>query len=143
MTTANETPDIQPVKRPALLTAACILSFIGSGAGLFSYLLFSLSYSELLNAISESGLHFPGTEIILEASRGFFVSGTLLYAASLLGVSLMWRLRKVGFHLYVAAQLLLILHPYLYLEMPGWPYLQVIFTGIFIFIYSLHLKIFR
>ena len=129
------------IRRPALLTAACLLSFLGSGAGLFSYMMFSLSYQELMDAFREVSWELPGMELLMNASRGFFVTGFVLYAASFSGVLLMWRLKKPGFHLYLMAQILLVLQPYLYLDLPGFPFLQIAAAGIFIFVYGIHLKI--
>lgn len=129
------------IRRPGLLTAACILSFIGSGAGLFSYLIVSFSYQQFMEAFREMTVDLPGFDILMAASRGFFISGMVLYLASFTGVWLMWKLRKTGFHLYLPAQVLLIIQPYLYLDLPGFPFLQIAGTAIFLLIYGLHLKI--
>lgn len=131
----------QPVRRPVLLTVACILSYLGSGAGLFSYLVVSFSYQKFMSAFQEMTLDMPGFEMLREASRGFFISGMVLFLGSFTGVWLMWKLRKAGFHLYLMAQVLLLIQPYLYLDLHGFPLFQVAGTGIFLLVYGLHLKI--
>ena len=131
---------IRTVKRPDLLTALCIITFIGSGLGLFTYLLVTLSYDEFMNALQDVTLDLPGIDLIKNANKGFFIAGTVLFGASLFGALQMWKLKKAGFHFYVTAQVLLVLHPALFLKAPGIPYFQILFTLIFILLYGLHLK---
>lgn len=128
------------MKRPSLLTVLCILSFIGSGAGLFTYSVVSFSYQEFMAALDEVQLDLPGMELIRTASKGFFISGTLLFAASFYGVLKMWKMKKVGFHFYTIAQVLLVIHPLMYLDAQGFPWMQLILTFSFILLYGLHLK---
>jgi hypothetical protein len=53
----------------------------------------------------------------------------------------MMQLRKTGFHVYTIAQVLLLLAPmyFMHLTSPGLP--ELLFTGAFIFLYSMNLKI--
>lgn len=100
----------------------------------------ALSYEEFMAALKETDFGFPQMELILEAKRRFFISGMVVYGASLLGVLLMWRLRKAGFHFYAMAQVLVALHPYLFLNSGQFPVLSLIISGLFITLYAMHLK---
>jgi hypothetical protein len=127
-------------KRPVTLTALCILSFIGSGLAFFTYFTISFSYNEFMKAMGETEFEMPQMEIIQQASRGFFVSGMMLYAGSLIGVSLMWRLRRSGFHFYTISQLLIALQPWVFLKLDNFPFLSLATSVIFILLYGYHLK---
>jgi hypothetical protein len=126
--------------RPATLTALCVLSFLGSGLAFFTYTMVALSYEEFMVALREADLQMPQIDLILGASKGFFISGLFLYGASVIGVSLMWRMRKIGFHFYTMSQLLVAFHPWLFLDMGPFPVLSLLISIIFILLYGLHLK---
>ncbi len=130
----------QPRKKPELLTILCILTFIGSGFGAFSFLMITMSYEESMAVLKESHFNLPGIEMFLSANYGFFLTGTILYSTSLLGAIQMWKLRKIGFHLYVIAQILLIFMPMVYIKSYGFPIIDPIITATFIFFYSRNLK---
>jgi hypothetical protein len=127
-------------ERPVTLTVLCILSFIGSGLAFFTYSMVTFSYQEFMTALQEIQFDLPQVELIRHASKGFFISGMLLQGSSLLGVSLIWRLHKAGFHFYTMSQLLIPFHPWLFLKMDGFPFFSLLISVIFIFLYSLHLK---
>jgi hypothetical protein len=127
-------------KRPLTLTVLCIISFIGSGLAFFTYSLIALSYEEFMAALSEAEFSMPQVDLIMSAKRGFFVSGMFLYGSSLLGVSLMWRLKKAGFHFYAMAQVLIAFHPWLFLELEYFPFLSLLASAIFILLYAYHFK---
>lgn len=116
-------------KRPVFLTVLCILTFIGSGLGLLFGLL-ALVAAGYIQGIIDS---IPGmTE--LGAGVGIFnlVLAVILSAASLYGAILMWQLKKIGFFLYVAAQVIMLI--------TGFSILSLIFTALFIVLYALNLK---
>lgn len=117
-----------------------MLSFIGSGLAFFTYTLVSMSYEEFMAALAEADIQMPQIELILGASKGFFVSGLFLYGASLLGATLMWRMKKIGFHFYAMSQLLVSIHPWVFLDTGAFPVISLLFSAIFIFLYGLHLK---
>lgn len=125
----------QKIKRPAALTWLCVLSFIGSGLSSTAYSFYALSYYELLDLIADGSLQLEGLEIIMGAGRKFFVMGSVLSMISLLGVSLIWRLKSVGLHFYTAAQVLLVM---LYsTSIKGYQYVifDILIAGIFILLY--------
>jgi hypothetical protein len=136
-----------PVPEPAagrtnLLTILCILTFIGSGINLLSSLVISLFYEQfliILKDINET-LQLPGIEMIEEGKATFFAASSLMYAGSIVGAVFMWKLKKAGFHIYTIFQILLILAPMYFFHLPFPSTLDVIFSGIFIILYSINLK---
>lgn len=74
-------------------------------------------------------------EQFFETPRSFFLCSALLYALSLTGVILMWNLRKIGFHLYTLAQLLVMLVTLLFLGRERLPLGDIMFTLLFITYY--------
>ena len=129
-------------RRPQLLNILCILSFIGSGMSGASFLMVYSSYNEVIPALSEFAESFPGMEMLLTAGRGFFLTGFVLYFLSVIGVSLMWRMRKAGFHFYTGSQLMILLLPLFYIEGYPLPFFDAVITGLFIFLYSRFYKMF-
>ncbi|HZK07202.1 MAG TPA: hypothetical protein VFC92_03280 [Bacteroidales bacterium] len=134
MTEYLQTPVPAPV-RPRLLTTLCILSYIGSSMGAFSYFMIFSAYSQFMPMIEEMGLAMPGMELYLSAGRNFFLAGAVFYFLSLIGVALMWRLRKVGFHFYTASQVMILIMPLFYIQGFPIPFLDGIITALFIFLY--------
>jgi hypothetical protein len=54
----------------------------------------------------------------------------------------MWRLKKVGFHFYAAAQIALVLLPMIYIKGFPLPVIDGLMTALFIVLYFKHYKIF-
>ncbi|MBE0638032.1 MAG: hypothetical protein IH598_05905 [Bacteroidales bacterium] len=127
--------------RPNWLTALCILTFIGSGMSNISFLMIYFSYEEALPLMKEFGSIVPGMELFASAGRNFFLTGFILYFLSLVGASLMWQLRKIGFHFYTASQIMLVLLPVVYIKGFPFPLLEASITAIFILFYSRFLKL--
>jgi hypothetical protein len=134
-------PETKPV-RPTLLTVLCILTFISSGMNLFSGLVIAGFYDVFVEVAQEFAKKFniPGIDLLLETSPLFFLVTAIFYAGSLAGAILMMRLKKIGFHVYTIFQILLILAPmyFMHLPSPGFP--ELIFSGLFILLYSTNLK---
>jgi hypothetical protein len=126
--------------RPPLLTILCVLSFLGSGISMLSFLMIYISYEEALPVILEFSNLIPGLEYFATAGRGFFLSGFILYLLSVAGVSLMWRMKKAGFHFYTASQLMALFLPVIYIKSFPFQFSEAIITLLFIFFYSRFLK---
>lgn len=126
--------------RPPLLTILCILSFLGSGISMLSFLMIYTSYEEALPMILEFSDLIPGLEYFAIAGRGFFLSGFILYLLSVAGVSLMWRMKKAGFHFYTASQIMVLLLPVIYIKSFPFQFSEAIITLLFIIFYSRFLK---
>lgn len=137
-------PETAP-KRPTLLTVICILTFIGSGMNLFSSLVIAGFYETFVQMAQEFAVKFniPGMDILSEASPLFFLVSAILYAGSLAGAILMMNLRKAGFHIYTICQILLIIAPMYFLHQRSPGLADLMFSGIFILLYGIHLKIMK
>lgn len=128
--------------RPTRLTVLCILTFIGSGMNLFSSLIFAGMYDTFLPVMLELAEKFelPGREMLAMTSPAFLMVNAFLYAGSIAGAVVMFKLQKTGFHIYTISQILLLISPMYFLKLPGPGIPELIFTGLFIFLYSTHLK---
>ena len=151
--------------RPALLTVIGILSFVGLGyrilTGVINAALGTVTstlapfISDILeNEADLSDVPEPVQKIVVgifEAITklmanitGIYITIVLLSVVALLGVIMMWQLKKAGFYLYAAARVLLILVPFVFI---GYNLISIlifssglIFAVLFIVLYSLNLK---
>lgn len=140
----------QPIPNEAgpslvLLKILCVITFIGSGLGLLSYGIIGLIhgfFSSNLSLIPDE----QNRELIsmmLSAGRIFFFLNALLYAVSFAGALLLWKMNKLGFHLYTASQLLLLILPMLYIKGFPMPGTNIFLTVLFIWGYSGFLKLMK
>lgn len=114
-------------ERPTFLTVLCILTFIGSGLGV----LFSLLGIFGLGAVNSFISNYAG-QAATDAGILKPILILIFSAASLYGAIMMWSLKKMGFYLYVAAQILIVAF--------GWSIMALIFALLFIILYGLNLK---
>ena len=125
-----------------MLTVLCFLTFIGSGMNFISGILvffFFDTFLSMVQAVAKS-MNLTGIEMLLDAKPVFFLCNSLCYAISFAGAWMMFNLKKTGFHLYTIAQILLILAPMYFLKLTGPSVLDLVLSGIFVILYSLHLK---
>lgn len=154
------------IKRPVLLTVICILTFIGSGWGVL-YNLFSLfraggveanfhmeQYSMMAGELENQGapafLHnlLNSSMEMIQAgfvhAREIAVINLVLGVMSVLGAILMFQLKRLGFYLYTAVQILLLFVSSYFVGFSIVVVLQMLFSGIvsfvFIILYGLNLK---
>lgn len=143
MNTQQE-PDkpLTPAGRPQLLTVLCVLSYLGSGMASVAFFTIWSTYHEVMPILAESEAMFPGMEYFISAGRNFYLAGFILYFLSLVGVSMMWRMRKAGFHFYTGAQVMIALLPVVYIE--GFPVsiLEWVITAGFIILYARFYRLF-
>jgi hypothetical protein len=130
-------------RRPTLLTVICILSFIGSGLSAISLFMVYASFEEIAPMLQDLGADFPGMEVFASATKNFFLAGSVLNLFSFIGIHLMWRMKKAGFHFYTGAQVLIILLPMIYIQDYPLPILDGIITALFIGLYATHYKMFN
>ena len=137
----QQLPETQAA-RPGMLTVLCILTFIYSGMQLFSSLVITGFYDLFMQMAQEFSEKFkmPGFELIREVKPLFFLVSAFLYAGSITGAIFMMRLKKTGFHIYTIFQILLILSPMYFMHQSSPGMLEVLFSGLFIFLYSMNLK---
>jgi len=70
----------------------------------------------------------------------FFAFSALIYAASITGAVYMWKLKKIGFHVYTISQILLVIAPMYFFKLPGPGLMDILLAGAFILLYSMNLK---
>lgn len=154
-----------PKKRPTFLTVLCILSFIGSGfllgATIYQYFTFEKSYPKqmemfttqletLSDAGIDSGFAYKSLEngiITLEKTSQNLgmISGvnTLFAILSLLGIFMMFKLKKNGFYLYSGVNLFWLLVPLILVDFEASMTNALVmgfFTILFIIMYAVNLK---
>jgi hypothetical protein len=118
--------------RTVLLEALCILSFVGSGLALAIYLIAALWN----NAAREWIAAWAAGGDVSHFTSPYFFMFSGLYFLSLTGVLLMWKMKKSGWFLYVAAQTIVLFLPYFWLEESMIPSVNVIFTLLFAVLYA-------
>ncbi len=84
-------------KRPTFLTVLCILTFIGSGLGIFNGITTAFMSTALGGIMSE----FSELDSIAENVKIFGIATIVASIITLLGAFMMWGLRKMGFWVYV------------------------------------------
>ncbi len=135
--------EIEPSKRPVSLIVLCVLTFIYSGMGCLSALITPLFSDIIIEFIKNTTLYDETVKSevlkVLEAGLGYYLITFLLAACSLTGAICMINLKKIGFHLYTASNLALLLVPTLLLGVAiSWAPIMV--TTSFILMYSTKLK---
>jgi len=130
----------EPFKRSDLLTVLCVLTFIGSGLAAFSNLFIYFSFEEMLTIVDDFEVEIPGFDMMMSGGRRFFITGFILYTFSWVGALQMWKLKKIGFHLYTGAQIFILLLPVIMI--PSYPFsiISLLFTVVFIAGYAINLK---
>jgi len=128
--------------RPKLLKVLCILTFIWSGYQVISNMIVALYYDQftiLIKTINKT-IKMPGMDLILGSPPLFFGVSSMIYAGCLAGALVMWKLKKAGFHIYTISQILLLIIPMYFFQLPG-PFLfDIILSAIFIILYGSNLK---
>ncbi|MFW6289739.1 MAG: hypothetical protein ACOC0R_02125 [Mariniphaga sp.] len=123
-------------KRPPLLSALCILTFIGSTIGFTGYFLAAIFFKQVSTLIMQySSWHSTETLTPL-----FFTLLMVLYALSLSGAIRMWKLHRDGFVLYAVSQLAILFVPVIWVNWNAFSFTNLIFVLVFITGYAVNLK---
>lgn len=150
----SETTTTGAAKRPTLLTVLCILSFvaagfsiIGGGLGLAAGA--AVESGALSDLAAQSGDADAMAQMeeamgqVEEATGGvslttLFGVGLVLTIIGLVGVIMMWKLKKTGFYVYTGAQVLGIVVP---MAMGGpFSLWTTVFSVLFVVLYGMNLK---
>lgn len=122
-----------------------VLSMIGSGFALISNIVWGVGLPTMKEMLESGEMVLPSEmtvmmEELIQTPKSFYLCSALLYAASLIGVVLMWNVRKSGFHLYTLAQLLVLLTGVLFLGKDHLVLGDVMLTILFVTYYFMSLK---
>lgn len=91
--------------RPQLLTAFCLLSFIGSAVAMILQLSIILFHKSSLQLAQKYAFQYGDVSFsYLNATTLFIV-----YAISFIGVLGLWHMRRIGYWIYLSAQILILL----------------------------------
>lgn len=163
----NQLDYIQKSKRPTFLTVLCILTFVFAGFATLSFLLklangqpdYGLIEPELakiqtqVNQMRDMGN--PGLahmfeklinqqNIIFEKYMMYHLSHLIMFATGLFGALLMFRGKKIGFHLYIIYSILYTFLDYIFISSENIVWFTsmsgLIISGGFVFMYSRNLK---
>lgn len=123
-------------KRPTFLTVLCILTWINSGLGALVFLLLTVAAGVIAEALSS----IPGMDGFAEAGIAFFALMLLLSVGNIVGAAMMWKLKKTGFYIYAACNVIAFILPMILIE--GWPFsiMGLFWVALFITLYGLNLK---
>jgi hypothetical protein len=151
----------EPERRPEMLTVLCILSFINAvynGIANFISFAFYDSFVALLEQMKNGDGMFAdmveqmgdswetmvdATSLAFSVGRGYYFIEMLLFVASFIGVLMMWRLQKKGFHVYAISQILMLIATSIFVVSKvggGFPFGAVLWTAFFILMYLGHYK---
>lgn len=151
----------EPKKRPDMLTVLCILSFINAVWNTLSNFIsftFYNTFQSVFKQMTEGEGMFEDMaeqmgdswEMMVEASamafsisRGYYFFEMVLYIASFVGVMMMWKLQKRGFHVYTIVQILMLIATSVFVTAKiggGFPFGSIIWTAFFVFMYYPHYK---
>ena len=125
--------------RTSLLSALCILTFIGSTAGFIGYFLASVFFDKASQLIIKYS-NWSSTDAI---SPLYFTLFMALSAVSLTGAIRMWKLHRDGFFIYSIAQIILLFLPVVWLGGNYFSVVGAIFTIVFIGGYALNWKVLK
>lgn len=124
------------INRTNLLSALCILTFIGSTVSFIGYFLASLFFDKAAELIIKYS-NWYSVDVI---SPLYFTLFMALSAVSLVGAIRMWKLHRDGFFIYLIAQIIILFLPAVWLGWISFSATQAIFTAIFIGGYALGWK---
>ena len=124
--------------RPELLSFLCILTFIGSGISAFGYVMltfFGEEFRELLTT-SEMEKGVQGLEMLNNSS--YWAICFFLSLVSFYGAVKMFKLKRIGFHLYAGSNIVILVLPLFYSMEFGIS--ELLTVASFIGMYAVHLK---
>jgi len=135
-------------KRPTGLTVLCVLTFIGSGFMLLSYF-FSFAFyaiipdkmimmSEMIGSPLNK-TYVDAANLFTTIPQSYFLLMMLPYLFALVGSAFMLNMRRLGFHLYVIGQILVLGFSMLLLK-SGFPLSELFLALLFVGLYAIFFK---
>lgn len=126
----------EKTSRSVLLSALCILTFIGSTVSFITFFLGSVFFDKA----SEIIIKYSSWHSVESISPFYFTMFMALSAISLIGAIRMWKLHRDGFFVYTISQLCLLCLPVIWIGADSFSATGAIFTAVFIGGYSLSIK---
>lgn len=122
--------------RPSILSALCILTFIGSSIGFTGYFLASVFYEKFARLI----ITYSSWSDTHNLSPVYFTLMMVYNAVVLIGAIKMWKLQRNGFLFYLIAQLAVMFTPALWINWNAFSYTNAIFSVLFVVGYAMNLR---
>ncbi|MBO4582236.1 MAG: hypothetical protein J5701_08155 [Bacteroidales bacterium] len=135
--------------RPAGLITLCILTFINNIIGFISYMTVFLLYHQLPDIFEQAKNSLPSlfpidysqvADIYTSIPQYVYLVLACTAILVLVGAGAMMKMRRIGFHLYVASQLVLLILPAILSQSMNINLLSVLLTMIFIGLYAMYYK---
>ena len=151
----------EPEGRPEMLTVLCILSFINAVYnGIVNFISFAFydSFVALLEQMRNGEGMFEemaeqvgdnwetmtdAASLAFSVGKAYYFIEMVLFIASFIGVFMMWRMQKKGFHVYAISQILMLITASIFVISKvggGFPLSSVLMTVLFILMYLGHYK---
>jgi len=153
-TTINEAP-VTP-QRPQFLTVLCILTFVGVGLGIIWSIIrwFSIrAMAAMMNGTSDlPGMEdmdmesMPGMETVMLQAQHInttSIVGIVGCLICLLGALQMWKLKKIGFYIYVVGEIAPVIVSAVLMgasAFAGFAIILAVIAVLFVVLYALNLK---
>jgi hypothetical protein len=83
------------------------------------------------------------SSLAFSIGRGYYLFEMLLFIASFVGVLMMWKLQKKGFHVYAISQILMLIVTSVFVTSKiggGFPFGAIFWTALFVIMYFPHYK---
>jgi hypothetical protein len=134
-------------ERTSTLKVSAVLSWIMAGLMILICSIFLLAKGAIENAVEQPSEELTpellnSLELLLFNFDNIFLSNLIFYTISVVAVILMYKLKKIGFYLYVIIHLLIIAFPYTYQPFvldTGTVFGFLVF-GLFVALYGSNLK---
>jgi hypothetical protein len=151
----------EPDRRPEMLTVLCILSFINAVYnGIANFISFAFydtfqnifeqmrngegMFADMAEQMGDSWTTMAeASALAFSVGRGYYFIEMILFIASFVGVLMMWRLQKRGFHVYTISQILMLIATSICVVSKiggGFPFGPVLWTAFFVMMYFSHYK---
>jgi hypothetical protein len=119
--------------RPTFLTVLCILTWISSGLLFLLFLTATVAFGVVGGMLSKVGMGAIGG-----AGAAAFGGFALTYGLMFTGALMMWKVKKMGFYIYVAGNVINLALPFVF----GMPFdiMGTAIVAIFIALYAINLK---
>ena len=134
-------------KRPQLLTVLCILTFIGSGFSLLANTMVYFTFDNLVIAMEQGAfdifrgaIEMEAVDLLLHVNPAYYLLQAVFFTLSFAGATLMWNLKKAGFHIYTVAQLLLLIIGKIFIPSLPFPLFPLLLAATFVFLYARNLR---
>jgi len=88
----------------------------------------------------EENMDLNVLDVLVSINSTYFILQALVFSLAIYGTYTMWNLKKLGFHIYVIAQIILLILPQVFLPGLPFPTFELIISTIFVLLYAKNLQ---